>query len=267
MLLVIDIGNTNAVLGLYAGEVLQHHFRVESARGRTSDEYAATIHTLLAMKGVRPGDVRASAIACVVPALQEVFVRVVRDAFGHDPLVIGPGIKTGMAIQYEQPREVGADRIVNAVAAFTRFGGPVIVVDLGTATTLDCVNAQGEFVGGVIAPGLRISAEALVARTSKLPRVEVARPKQHIGANTVEAMQSGLFYGYLGLVDRLARDCKRELAPPDGRGVRCVATGGFSHLVARSCEEIDEIDPDLTLRGLSRLYRLNRGEDRERPPG
>ncbi|MEI8255894.1 MAG: type III pantothenate kinase, partial [Deltaproteobacteria bacterium] len=203
MLLTIDVGNTNTVLGLYDGAVLVQHFRIESSRGKTSDEYIVLIRSLLELRGVDPRTVRAGALASVVPALAEVFARVVRDGFGCEPVVVGPGIKTGMPILYEQPREVGADRIVNAVAAFERVHGACIVVDFGTATTFDVVSPKGEYLGGVICPGVQISADALFARAAKLPRVEIARPPRTVGRNTVHAMQAGIVLGQAGLVDGL----------------------------------------------------------------
>lgn len=255
MLLVIDIGNTNAVLGLYAGDELKHHFRVESSRSRTSDEYAVSLRALLAMKGVAPGDVRASAIACVVPALQETFVRVVRDSFGHEPLVVGPGIKTGMAIQYDQPREVGADRIVNAVAAFERVKAGVIVVDFGTATTFDVISPKGEYLGGVISPGVQISADALFSRAAKLPRVEIARPPKVLGRNTLHAMQSGIVLGYVGLVDGIVERLRAEIGFP----VKVIATGGLANLIAPETKCIEAVDDFLTLDGLRMIWARNAG--------
>src|ERR1700709_465040 len=180
MLLVIDVGNTNIVYGLFEGATLVHQFRVESGRGRTADEYAVTLRQLLVMHDIAPGDVHAAILASVVPSLTEPMVELVRRAFDREALVVGPGVRTGMSILYENPREVGADRIVNAVAAFDRFKGAVIVVDFGTATTFDCVTPKGEYLGGVIAPGIQISADALFSRAAKLPRVEVAKPPRAV---------------------------------------------------------------------------------------
>ena len=175
-----------------------------------------------------------------------------------EAMVIGRGVRTGIRVRTDNPREVGSDRVVNAVAAVERFAPPLVIVDFGTATTFDCVDQHGDYVGGAIAPGLRISAEALFTRTSKLPRVEVRRPRKAIGTNTIASMQSGLFFGYVGLVDSLAARCKEELAlRSPGMAVRCIATGGLSNLVGRACEQVDEVDPDLTVRGLSLLYERN----------
>jgi type III pantothenate kinase len=253
MLLVVDVGNTNIVYGLFAGAELVHQFRVESGRGRTSDEYAVVLRELLAMRGVAPSSVDAAIIASVVPSLTEPMIDLVRTGFGREPMVVGPGIRTGMAILYENPREVGADRIVNAVAAFERFKAGLIVVDFGTATTFDCVTPKGEYLGGVIAPGIQISADALFSRAARLPRVEIAKPPKVVGRNTLHSMQSGIVYGYVGLVDGLVERLKEELAYP----CSVIATGGLARLIAPLSKTIEEVDDILTLVGLRILHERN----------
>src|SRR5689334_13510406 len=266
MLLTIDVGNTNIVYGVFDGRRLAHQFRVESGRGRTADEYAVVLHQLLAMEGVAKDRIDAAIVASVVPALTEPMVGLVRRAFGIGALVVGPGIKTGMSILYENPREVGADRIVNAVAAFEWAKGGVIVVDFGTATTFDCVTPKGEYLGGVIAPGVQISAEALFSRAARLHRVELALPPRVVGRNPAHSMQSGIVYGYAGLVDGLVARLKKELGHP----CRVVATGGLARLIAPQTEAIEVVDDDLTLTGLRLIYERNepRGQTpSQAPPG
>lgn len=253
MLLVVDVGNTNIVYGLFEGERLVHQFRVESSRGRTADEYAVVVRQLLAMRGVEAGSVTASIIASVVPSLTEPMRDLVKRAFGHEPAVVGPGIKTGMAILYENPREVGADRIVNAVAAYERFHEGCIVVDFGTATTFDCVTPKGEYLGGVICPGIQISADALFSRAAKLPRVEIAKPPKVVGRNTQHSMQSGIVYGYVALVDGLVERLTEELGFP----CRVVATGGLARVIAPLAKRIEHVDDDLTLTGLRIIHERN----------
>ncbi|HEV3192595.1 MAG TPA: type III pantothenate kinase [Polyangiaceae bacterium] len=254
MLLAIDVGNTNIVYGLFDGAALVHTFRVESVRGRTADELAVTLLALLSMHGVSASSVDAAILACVVPSLTEPMVRLVRNAFGRDTMVVGPGLRTGMAILIENPREVGADRIADAVAGYEKTKGGVVVVDFGTSTNFDVVTPKGEYLGGVLAPGLQISADALFARAAKLPRVEIVKPPRVVGRNTVHAMQSGIVYGYVALVDGLVDRILAELGYP----CAVIATGGLASLIAPLSKTINEVDDKLTLVGLRILYERNR---------
>ena len=254
VLLAIDVGNTNTVLGVFEGTTLERHWRVETHHGRTSDEYGILFTQLLAHAGIDAGRVKALAISSVVPPLSFALERVSRDYFGVAPLFVGPGVKTGMPILYDNPREVGADRIVNAVAAFERWRTALIVVDFGTATTFDAVSPKGEYLGGAICPGISISMEALFRHASKLPRVEFIRPANVVGKNTVASMQSGLVYGYVGLVDGICERMSAEL----GSSPRVVATGGLAGLVAGVSRAISEVDEHLTLDGLRILHERNR---------
>ena len=253
MLLVVDVGNTNTVLGLYEGEDLVHDFRIESSKGRTLDEYHVLLRSLLDVAEIERDEVSAAIVASVVPALTEITESAISLAFGFEPMVVGPGIRTSMPILYENPREVGADRIVNAVAAYERVQGAVIVVDFGTATTFDCVTAKGEYMGGVIAPGIQISADALFARAAKLPRVEIAKPAKVVGRNTVSSMQSGIVFGYVGLVDGMVDRIRAELGYPTA----VIATGGLATLVAPESRTIEHVEPNLTLEGLRLLHERN----------
>lgn len=250
MLLVVDVGNTHTVLGLYDGDDLVHHFRIQSVRGRTEDEYLVLMTNLVQLAGIEPEEIDSSILASVVPALSEPIVRTVRRAFEHEMLIVGPGIKTGMPILYEDPREVGADRIVNSIAAFDRVRGGVIVVDFGTATTFDCVSNRGEYVGGVIAPGITLSAEALFAHAARLPKTEIVRPPHALGRNTVHAMQSGIVFGYAGLVDGMIGRLRKEMGHP----VTVLATGGEAELIRAESSTIDSVDEHLTLDGLRILF-------------
>jgi type III pantothenate kinase len=254
MLLAIDVGNTNIVYGLFEGEKLVHKFRVESARGRTADEYSVVLRSLLDMQGVAPKSVDAAIVASVVPSLTESMVGLARRACGREALVVGPGIRSGMAILIENPREVGADRIADAVAGFDKAKGGVVVVDFGTSTNFDVVTPKGEYLGGVLAPGLQISADALFSRAAKLPRVEIAKPAKVVGRNTIHAMQSGIVYGYVGLVDGLVDRILAELGFP----CAVIATGGLASLIAPLSRTITEVDDELTLVGLRILYDRNR---------
>ncbi len=254
MLLVIDVGNSNTVLGLYRGMDLVHNWRLTTSRERTADEWAMITHDLFGLTKLGFTDVSAVIISCVVPPLLKTLEELCQTYFKLKPSVVGPGTKTGMPILYDNPREVGADRIVNAVAAYHKRPSSLIVVDFGTATTFDFLSARGEYLGGAIAPGLAISAEALFTRASKLPRVEIASPPCVIAKNTVNSMQSGLFFGYIGLVDGIVERMKQEARETPW----VVATGGLAGLVAAQSKTIDEVDPNLTLEGLRIIYERNR---------
>jgi type III pantothenate kinase len=255
MVLVIDVGNTHTVLGLIDGEDIHHTWRISTV-ARTTDELGALLRQLIEHRGLSAATVTGAICSSVVPTQVYTVEKACRRYLDSHCLIVGRKLKTGMRIRTDNPREVGADRIVNAVAAITRWGGPIIVVDFGTATTFDCVNAGNDYVGGVIAPGLGISEEALVARTAQLPRIELAQPASVIGKNTIHAMQSGLFYGYVGLVDALIDGCRAELDP----NAKVVATGGYGSLIASASARISEFDPYLTLRGLGWLYSRNASE-------
>ncbi|WP_410772322.1 type III pantothenate kinase [Fontibacillus sp. BL9] len=253
MFLVVDVGNTNIVLGVYRGRELLHHFRIGTNRQSTVDEYGVLIYNLFQMSKIDVEEIEGVIISSVVPPLMHVLEELCEKYLYHKPLIVGPGIKTGLNLRYENPREVGADRIVNAVAAIEQYGGPLVVVDFGTATTFDCVDAQGNYLGGAIVPGIGISTEALYQRASKLPRIELEKPKKVIGRNTVHAMQAGIIFGYAGQVDGIVGRIRREM----NTELKVVATGGLAELIASEASSIQEVNPWLTLEGLRLIYERN----------
>jgi type III pantothenate kinase len=254
LLLTIDAGNTNTVLGVFEGTELRAHWRLTTRREQTADEYGILVRSLFASSGIDPASVDGIVLASVVPPLTPVLIGLSRQFLGRDPVVIEPGVRTGMPVLYDPPGDVGADRIVNGVAAFERFGGPVIVVDFGTATTFDVVTRKGEYLGGVICPGVGISADALFQRAARLPRVELRNPGKVIGRSTVTSIQSGLYFGYAMMVEGMIGRIRAELPEP----ARAVATGGLAEVLAPDIPSIEAVDPVLTLTGLRIIWDRNR---------
>lgn len=255
MILVFDVGNTNTVVGVYNGKKLLTHWRIRTDTLRTCDEYGMILHDLFTYNKLDKEKIKGVIISSVVPSLMLEIESMSQKYFSCKPIVVGPGTKTGLAIKYENPREVGADRVVNAVAAYHKYSGPLIIIDFGTATTFCVVNEKGEYMGGAIAPGVRISTEALVSRAAKLPRVELVKPKSLIGKNTVASMQAGIMYGFVGQVEGIINRMKKEI----DCNPAVVATGGLASVIAAETDVIEIVDDFLTLDGLRIIYELNRG--------
>ncbi|MBN6889728.1 type III pantothenate kinase [Cytobacillus horneckiae] len=253
MIFVFDIGNTNMVLGVYEGDELKYHWRIETNRHKTEDEYGMIIKSLFEHEKLSFSDIDGIIISSVVPPIMFTLERMCEKYFHIKPLVVGPGIKTGLNIKYDNPKEVGADRIVNAIAGIHVYGSPLIIVDFGTATTYCYINEHKQYMGGAIAPGIGVSTEALYSRAAKLPRIEIARPEGIVGKNTVAAMQSGILFGYVGQVEGIVRRMKEESKTTP----TVIATGGLANLISKESNIIDVVDPFLTLKGLQLIYKRN----------
>jgi type III pantothenate kinase len=255
MLLTIDIGNTNITFGVYNGRhELQYHWRIKTDHGRMPDEYGIIMLGLMRHEGLKFSQIQGVVMASVVPPLTQVFVEMVERYIKQRPLVVDAGVKTGVNVLYDSPRDVGADRIVDAVAVYKLYGGPACSVDFGTATTFDAISANGDYLGGAIAPGISVAAEALFSHTSKLPRVDLVRPPKAIGTNTVHAIQSGLIFGYVAMVEGMVARYRAEL----GKNMRVIGTGGLAATIARETSVIEIVNPWLTLEGLRLVWELNR---------
>lgn len=254
MILTLDIGNTNIKTALFESMEMRQYWRISTNRARSSDEYGIILMDLLNHNGIPASAVDGIIMSSVVPQINFTIEHMCRNYFGHEPMKIEPGVKTGINIKYENPREVGSDRIANAVAAYELYGGPCITIDFGTATTFGAISERGEFLGGAICPGLKLAAEALTERAAKLPRFELAKPETVIGRNTITNMQSGIVYGYIGQVNYLVERMKRELGAPNAK---VIATGGLAVLVGEESNAIDVMDGLLTLKGLCLIYAKN----------
>ena len=254
MFLAIDIGNTNVTMGVFEGEKIRDTWRLATDIHKMPDEYAATLMNLLQFRKISQADIKEVALCSTVAPLVPIFVEMLEDYFKITPLVIGPGIKTGIRVRMDNPKEVGTDRIVNTVAGFKLYGGPTIIVDLGTATTFDVISKEGDFIGGAIAPGPMTAAEALFSRTAALPRIQFVPPQKAIGTNTITAMQSGIMFGYAGLVEAVVAHIEKEL----GEKATIVATGGYGAIFAQETNIFKVVNPDITLIGLRMLYQLNK---------
>ncbi|MDI9514117.1 MAG: type III pantothenate kinase [Clostridiaceae bacterium] len=254
MLLVIDVGNTNTAIGVYQGGSLVGNWRISTSRERTSDEIGMILLSLLKHAGISPAMLSDVIMCTVAPPVMHAMSNAIKKYMDKKPILVEPGIKTGVNIKYENPREVGSDKIVNAAAALRLYGGPVIIVDFGTATTFCAINSKRDYLGGVICPGIKISAEALFDKASKLPRIEIIKPRHIIGRTTVTSMQSGIVHGYVGQVDHIVNLMKQEMAE---QGIRVVATGGMARLIASESKTIDEVNPFLSLQGLQFIYEMN----------
>lgn len=254
MILVMDIGNTNIVLGLYQGKELLHHWRLSTNRGATVDEYGMIIHNLFRHVDVGVAEVRDIVVSSVVPQIMNTIEALCAKYMKKEPLIVGPGLKTGLNIRYENPKEVGADRIVNAIAAIELYGPPLIVVDFGTATTFDYIDEKARYLGGAIAPGIGISTEALYQRAAKLPRIDLVKPKSTVGRNSVTSMQAGIIFGFAGQVDGIVTRMREEFES----GAKAIATGGLAELISSESRTIEVVNPLLTLQGLQMIYERNR---------
>ncbi len=254
MILCLDVGNTNIKYAVFDGQTLKLSFRIATEHKRTSDEYGGQLISILGNNGIDPSQISGGIISSVVPPLDYTLDRMCQTYLKFKPLMLGPGIKTGLNLKVDDAKEVGADRVVNNVAAVRKYGYPLIIIDFGTATTFNVIDDKSQFIGGVIAPGIKGSLDSLVNGTAKLPRVEIERPEKVIGKNTVTNMQAGIFYGFAGLVEYIVKKIKREMKCAD---VKVVATGGFSEIIAKEISCIDEVDKLLTLNGLNYLYNLN----------